>query len=166
MLRVCNRKKAKCKNNLWLTWSYGARRRNRTTDTRIFNPLLYRLSYLGISFLLLTLSVLREGKEFALRLCSFQPTITDRCRSSCARSDASKPLASTQLSYLGISYKCRLFDKARIKPALGGSSQERKLTLVVQILLLCRDLHWRRTSPSLLAGSAGALRPSCLAAFR
>ena len=26
----------------------GAQRRNRTTDTRIFNPLLYRLSYLGI----------------------------------------------------------------------------------------------------------------------
>ena len=26
---------------------YGAQRRNRTTDTRIFNPLLYRLSYLG-----------------------------------------------------------------------------------------------------------------------
>ena len=25
----------------------GARRRNRTTDTRIFNPLLYRLSYPG-----------------------------------------------------------------------------------------------------------------------
>ena len=25
----------------------GAQRRNRTTDTRIFNPLLYRLSYLG-----------------------------------------------------------------------------------------------------------------------
>ena len=27
---------------------YGAQRRNRTTDTRIFNPLLYQLSYLGI----------------------------------------------------------------------------------------------------------------------
>ena len=27
---------------------YGAQRRNRTTDTRIFSPLLYRLSYLGI----------------------------------------------------------------------------------------------------------------------
>ncbi|GEM_PF-3709850 len=26
---------------------HGAQRRNRTTDTRIFNPLLYRLSYLG-----------------------------------------------------------------------------------------------------------------------
>ena len=26
---------------------YGAQRRNRTADTRIFNPLLYRLSYLG-----------------------------------------------------------------------------------------------------------------------
>ncbi len=28
----------------------GAQRRNRTTDTGIFNPLLYRLSYLGLSF--------------------------------------------------------------------------------------------------------------------
>ena len=27
---------------------YGAQRRNRTTDTGIFSPLLYRLSYLGI----------------------------------------------------------------------------------------------------------------------
>ena len=27
---------------------YGAQRRNRTTDTRIFNPLLYQLSYLGV----------------------------------------------------------------------------------------------------------------------
>ena len=26
---------------------YGAQRRNRTADTRIFSPLLYRLSYLG-----------------------------------------------------------------------------------------------------------------------
>ena len=26
----------------------GARRRNRTTDTGIFNPLLYRLSYPGV----------------------------------------------------------------------------------------------------------------------
>ncbi len=26
-----------------------AQGRNRTTDTRIFNPLLYRLSYLGVS---------------------------------------------------------------------------------------------------------------------
>ena len=29
--------------------SFGAQRRNRTTDTWIFSPLLYRLSYLGIS---------------------------------------------------------------------------------------------------------------------
>ena len=26
---------------------YGAQRQNRTADTRIFSPLLYRLSYLG-----------------------------------------------------------------------------------------------------------------------
>ena len=29
----------------------GAQGRNRTTDTRIFNPLLYRLSYLGVKYL-------------------------------------------------------------------------------------------------------------------
>ena len=29
---------------------YGARRRNRTTDTGIFNPLLYRLSYPGMLY--------------------------------------------------------------------------------------------------------------------
>jgi hypothetical protein len=33
---------------IWLkALCYGARRRNRTADTRIFNPLLYRLSYPG-----------------------------------------------------------------------------------------------------------------------
>ncbi len=32
--------------------SNGARRRNRTTDTGIFNPLLYRLSYPGTSGIL------------------------------------------------------------------------------------------------------------------
>ena len=42
-------------------------------------------------------------QSVALHLCSFQPTIIDRCRFGCARSDASKPLAYTQLSYLGIS---------------------------------------------------------------
>ena len=31
------------------TFLYGAQRRNRTTDTGIFSPLLYRLSYLGIN---------------------------------------------------------------------------------------------------------------------
>jgi hypothetical protein len=30
-----------------LQWSSGAQTRIRTTDTRIFNPLLYQLSYLG-----------------------------------------------------------------------------------------------------------------------
>lgn len=28
-------------------WLNGAQSRNRTSDTRIFNPLLYQLSYLG-----------------------------------------------------------------------------------------------------------------------
>ncbi len=30
------------------TREYGGQRRNRTADTRIFNPLLYQLSYLAI----------------------------------------------------------------------------------------------------------------------
>ena len=38
-------KKAPLKARLFV---YGAQGRNRTTDTRIFSPLLYRLSYLGI----------------------------------------------------------------------------------------------------------------------
>jgi hypothetical protein len=39
------KQKARHKDGLFVF--YGAQRRNRTTDTRIFNPLLYRLSYLG-----------------------------------------------------------------------------------------------------------------------
>ena len=31
-----------------INWIDGAQGRNRTTDTRIFSPLLYQLSYLGI----------------------------------------------------------------------------------------------------------------------
>ena len=44
-------------NNLIRSMIYGAQRRNRTTDTRIFNPLLYQLSYLGIYYCF----KLREG---------------------------------------------------------------------------------------------------------
>jgi hypothetical protein len=33
---------------LILKGTYGAQRQNRTADTGIFNPLLYRLSYLGV----------------------------------------------------------------------------------------------------------------------
>ena len=36
----------------------GAQGRNRTTDTRIFSPLLYRLSYLGVLILLLNACIL------------------------------------------------------------------------------------------------------------
>ena len=32
----------------WVCVVVGAQGRNRTTDTRIFSPLLYRLSYLGM----------------------------------------------------------------------------------------------------------------------
>ena len=46
-------KKARISRASWmfsdlLGLQYGAQRRNRTTDTGIFNPLLYRLSYLGV----------------------------------------------------------------------------------------------------------------------
>jgi hypothetical protein len=34
---------------LFLLKESGAQGRNRTTDTRIFNPLLYQLSYLGLT---------------------------------------------------------------------------------------------------------------------
>ena len=34
-------------NVIILKFFFGAQRRNRTTDTGIFSPLLYRLSYLG-----------------------------------------------------------------------------------------------------------------------
>jgi hypothetical protein len=52
---VTNRDKRKMQpNNLLLFRKYsnfkylnGAQSRNRTSDTRIFNPLLYQLSYLG-----------------------------------------------------------------------------------------------------------------------
>ena len=43
---------------------YGAQGRNRTTDTRIFNPLLYRLSYLGLE--VSSLAGLPTGKRRVL----------------------------------------------------------------------------------------------------
>ena len=41
----------------------GAQRQNRTADTGIFNPLLYRLSYLGV-----VVKSLRERKSGVLNL--------------------------------------------------------------------------------------------------
>ncbi len=43
---------------------YGAQGRNRTTDTRIFSPLLYQLSYLGLGtdLALTASSGLREAR--------------------------------------------------------------------------------------------------------
>ena len=58
-------------------------------------------------------------------------------------------------------YKCRLFDKARIKPAVAMSSQEQGVTLGVQIPLLCRDLGWRGIYPSLPADTFCARDSSC-----
>jgi hypothetical protein len=43
-----------------LTLTNGAQGRNRTTDTRIFSPLLYRLSYLGV---LRALRTIRSGRS-------------------------------------------------------------------------------------------------------
>ena len=40
---------------------YGAQRQNRTADTGIFNPLLYRLSYLGV-----VMEILQERKSGVL----------------------------------------------------------------------------------------------------
>ena len=39
----------RCRKALGYVDSFGAQGRNRTADTRIFSPLLYQLSYLGIS---------------------------------------------------------------------------------------------------------------------
>jgi hypothetical protein len=42
----------------------GAQGRNRTTDTRIFSPLLYRLSYLGLPWLLAAPGRTRKERAF------------------------------------------------------------------------------------------------------
>ena len=41
------RERTRCANFIVAACLYGAQGRNRTTDTRIFSPLLYQLSYLG-----------------------------------------------------------------------------------------------------------------------
>ena len=52
----------------WCASGFGAQGRNRTTDTRIFSPLLYRLSYLGA----------RQGRAvFNLSAC-VQSTLPDK----------------------------------------------------------------------------------------
>ena len=48
---------------------FGAQGRNRTTDTRIFSPLLYQLSYLGLVFnLAFMLPVELRIKPISIRL--------------------------------------------------------------------------------------------------
>ena len=42
-----NKKPPRTHGSLGVSRYFGAQRRNRTADTGIFNPLLYRLSYLG-----------------------------------------------------------------------------------------------------------------------
>jgi hypothetical protein len=44
-----NPSKGRSKKRNKIKWKSGARDRNRTSDTRIFNPLLYQLSYPGIA---------------------------------------------------------------------------------------------------------------------
>ena len=80
---------------------YGARRRNRTTDTRIFNPLLYQLSYPGVISTVLLGSVVSDiSKAVALRCSSGQNQRF--CRSGFARISDSLALTFTQLSYPGV----------------------------------------------------------------
>ena len=57
----------------------GAQRRNRTADTGIFNPLLYRLSYLGVGAIKRILRQVVNGKfhflsrsSLLLRIIHFQ----------------------------------------------------------------------------------------------
>ncbi len=45
-----------------MTPKFGAQRRNRTADTGIFNPLLYRLSYLGVGAIKRILRLVVNGK--------------------------------------------------------------------------------------------------------
>ncbi len=49
----------------------GAQRRNRTADTGIFNPLLYRLSYLGVGAIKRILRLMVNGKFHFLFRSSF-----------------------------------------------------------------------------------------------
>jgi hypothetical protein len=50
----------------------GAQTRNRTTDTRIFNPLLYRLSYLG-NGALLNRFTLGKSTLFSSIITAYEP---------------------------------------------------------------------------------------------
>ena len=43
---------------------FGGLGRNRTTDTRIFNPLLYRLSYQANSLLIFAIAVISEDLDY------------------------------------------------------------------------------------------------------
>jgi hypothetical protein len=65
----------------------GAQTRNRTTDTRIFNPLLYRLSYLGNGALLNRLA-LGKSTLFSSIIIAREPIAESLCRNGeeCHRS--------------------------------------------------------------------------------
>ena len=71
----------------------GAQGRNRTTDTRIFSPLLYRLSYLGIMKCKIVLCILHIWAMLRIapllipasnhRLLSFQQAESWRFQNAC-----------------------------------------------------------------------------------
>gem|GEM_PF-5562218 len=59
--RSPKQKRASLAANPFVLKNNGAQGRNRTTDTGIFSPLLYRLSYLGMLDLLGPVGRFREG---------------------------------------------------------------------------------------------------------
>src|SRR5690606_22240110 len=80
---------------------YGAQGRNRTTDTRIFNPLLYRLSYLGFKLIPLrdSLAGLPGGERRVLNRFTPGPSRARRdliaafiCRGECSLLPCRRPL--------------------------------------------------------------------------
>jgi hypothetical protein len=143
---------------------YGARRRNRTTDTRIFNPLLYQLSYPGVISTVLFMSVVSDtSKAFALRCSSGQNHRF--CRSGFARIGDSLALTFTQLSYPGVFLASLLAQEARIKPARDEvvNSRAEKISDVIRAprtLRRGRSLRRKGTCRVVHPSRRGRWRPS------
>ena len=66
----------KCESCFWATKN--AQSRNRTSDTRIFSPLLYQLSYLGIHHISYCQCKLR-GQDLNLRPSGYEPDELPDC---------------------------------------------------------------------------------------